>query len=42
VAHLTYHLGQLNAHRRVVSGDAVSVGALAIPALATAHPAEAP
>jgi uncharacterized damage-inducible protein DinB len=42
IAHLTYHLGQLNAHRRVVSGDAVSVGALSIPALATAHPAEAP
>jgi len=42
VAHFTYHLGQLNAHRRVVSGDAVSVGALSIPALATAHPAEAP
>jgi uncharacterized damage-inducible protein DinB len=42
IAHFTYHLGQLNAHRRVVSGDAVSVGALSIPALATAHPAEAP
>ena len=41
VAHFTYHLGQLNAHRRVVSGDAVSVGALSIPALASAHPAEA-
>jgi uncharacterized damage-inducible protein DinB len=42
VAHFTYHLGQLNAHRRVVSGDAVSVGTLSVPALATAHPAEAP
>jgi uncharacterized damage-inducible protein DinB len=41
MVHLTYHLGQLNAHRRVVSGDASSVGALAIPALATARPTEA-
>jgi hypothetical protein len=40
LVHLTYHLGQLNAHRRVVSGDASSVGALAIPALATARPTE--
>jgi uncharacterized damage-inducible protein DinB len=40
--HLTYHLGQLNAHRRVVSGDPSSVGALAVRVLATAHPTEAP
>jgi uncharacterized damage-inducible protein DinB len=42
LVHFTYHLGQLNAHRRIVTGDPVSVGHLAIPALATAQPAEAP
>lgn len=41
LVHLAYHLGQLNAHRRVVTGDAVSVGTMSIPALATAQPAEA-
>lgn len=41
LVHLTYHLGQLNAHRRVVTGDPVSVGTLAIPSLASATPANA-
>jgi uncharacterized damage-inducible protein DinB len=40
LVHLTYHLGQLNAHRRVVTGDPVSVGTLAVPSLSSAQPAE--
>jgi uncharacterized damage-inducible protein DinB len=28
--HLTYHLGQLDVHRRVVTGDAVAVDAVAV------------
>lgn len=28
--HLTYHLGQLDAHRRIVTGDATSIDAVAI------------
>jgi len=31
--HLAYHLGQLDYHRRVVTGDAASVGAIAVAAL---------
>ncbi len=34
VTHLTYHLGQLDAHRRVVTGDAQSIDAVAIAPLA--------
>ena len=34
VSHLTYHLGQLDAHRRVVTGDASSIDAVAIAPLA--------
>lgn len=32
--HLAYHLGQVDYHRRIVSGDATTVGAQAIPPLA--------
>ena len=28
VAHLAYHAGQLNFHRRIVTGDATGVGAV--------------
>jgi hypothetical protein len=35
-AHLAYHLGQLDAVRRVVTGDATAAGALPIAALAPA------
>jgi hypothetical protein len=31
--HLTYHLGQIDYHRRLVTGDASSVAALALPPL---------
>jgi hypothetical protein len=34
VAHLTYHLGQIDAHRRVITGNVRSVDALAIAPLA--------
>lgn len=34
--HLTYHLGQIDYHRRIVTGDASSVGALPLAALASA------
>jgi uncharacterized damage-inducible protein DinB len=40
VAHLAYHLGQADYHRRVVTGDATPIGAMALPALASARPAE--
>lgn len=33
-AHLAYHLGQLDYHRRIVTGDARGAGAMALPALA--------
>lgn len=33
--HLTYHLGQLDYHRRVVSGNSAGAGALSLPALLT-------
>ena len=32
--HFAYHLGQLDYHRRVVTGIGTSVGALPLPALA--------
>jgi uncharacterized damage-inducible protein DinB len=33
--HLTYHLGQLDYHRRMVSGDSAGAGALSLAALLT-------
>lgn len=33
-SHLAYHLGQIDYHRRVVTGNSVSVGALPIPPIA--------
>ena len=33
-SHLAYHLGQVDYHRRVVTGNAVSVGAIPVPPLA--------
>jgi uncharacterized damage-inducible protein DinB len=39
VAHLAYHLGQVDAHRRITTGDATGVGAMAFAELATARPA---
>jgi len=33
-SHLAYHLGQVDYHRRVVTGNAASVGALPLPPLA--------
>jgi len=36
--HLGYHLGQIDYHRRVVTGDATGVGALAPGALSTSRP----
>lgn len=38
-AHCAFHLGQIDYHRRAVTGDATSVGPMAIPVLATARPA---
>lgn len=35
--HLTYHLGQLDYHRRAVTGSATTVGTMALPELATAE-----
>jgi hypothetical protein len=32
--HLAYHIGQLDYHRRIVTGDSVSAGAMAVPPLA--------
>ncbi len=37
VAHLGYHLGQIDYHRRLVTGHGETVGALAIPELRTAR-----
>jgi uncharacterized damage-inducible protein DinB len=37
VAHLGYHLGQVDYHRRLVTGRGETVGALAIPELLTAR-----
>jgi len=36
-AHLSYHLGQIDYHRRLVTGRGETVGALAIPELRTAR-----
>ncbi len=36
--HLGYHLGQVDYHRRAVTGSAVTVGAMALPELASARP----
>jgi uncharacterized protein DUF1572 len=36
VAHFTYHLGQLDYHRRAVTGNAAGVGAVAVTELASA------
>jgi uncharacterized damage-inducible protein DinB len=33
-SHLAYHLGQIDYHRRIVTGNSVSVGALPVPPLA--------
>jgi hypothetical protein len=33
VAHLAYHLGQIDYHRRLVTGQTDGVGAVSIPAL---------
>ncbi len=38
VAHLAYHLGQLDYHRRCVTGDASTVGTMSIPALLLPFP----
>jgi hypothetical protein len=39
LVHLAYHLGQLDIHRRVVTGDASGVGAVSQTELGTARPA---
>ena len=36
--HLTYHLGQLDYHRRCVTGDSTAVGTLSLPALLLPFP----
>jgi uncharacterized damage-inducible protein DinB len=36
-AHLAYHLGQIDYHRRIVTGQAVTVGTMAVPELRTAR-----
>jgi uncharacterized damage-inducible protein DinB len=38
VAHLTFHLGQIDYHRRVVTGRTEGVGAVAIREMASARP----
>jgi hypothetical protein len=37
VAHLAYHLGQLDYHRRIVTGEAGQIGAVKVRELATAR-----
>lgn len=37
VAHLGYHLGQIDYHRRLVTGSGATIGAMAIPELVTAR-----
>jgi len=37
VSHLGYHLGQIDYHRRLVTGSGTTVGAMAIPELVTAR-----
>jgi len=39
LVHLAYHLGQMDAHRRVVTGDASGVGAVRQSELGSARPA---
>jgi uncharacterized damage-inducible protein DinB len=39
VAHTAYHLGQVDYHRRIVTGSAETVGAVPIPELGSARPA---
>ena len=38
VTHLTYHVGQIDYHRRIVTGQNVAVGTVALSELATAKP----
>ena len=38
--HLAYHLGQIDYHRRMVTGDAIGVGAIATAELDLTRPAE--
>lgn len=38
--HLAFHVGQVDYHRRLVTGHGASVGPTAIPALASARPAD--
>ncbi len=40
VAHFGYHLGQVDYHRRIVTGDGQTVGAMKIPELVTARKVE--
>ena len=40
VAHLAYHVGQLDFHRRIVTGDATGVGPVSPAELASAKPIE--
>jgi len=35
LSHLAYHLGQIDYHRRVVTGDSTSIGAIAVKELGT-------
>lgn len=37
--HLGYHLGQVDYHRRAATGSSVTIGAMALPELASARPA---
>jgi len=39
VAHLDWHLGQVDYHRRMVTGEAGKIGAVAVTELSTARPA---
>ena len=39
VTHLTYHLGQIDYHRRIVTGQNVAVGTISVAEMATAKPA---
>lgn len=39
VTHLTYHLGQIDYHRRIVTGQNVAVGTIPVGEMATAKPA---
>lgn len=38
-AHLCYHLGQVDYHRRAATGSSATIGAMALPELASARPA---